>query len=1033
MEKEFPKSYLSSDYEDNIYQQWEKSGFFDPDNLTGEPYSIMMPPPNVTGVLHLGHALENSLMDIMARYQRMNGKKVLLLPGTDHAAVATQAKVEKILVDQGLNNPRQELGREKLLAKVKEFSEVSKATILSQIRKLGTSCDWSRLAYTFDEQRSRAVNEIFVKMYHDGLIYRGKRIINWDAKLQTTISDDEIVWQEEKTPFYYLQYGPFVIATARPETKFGDKYVVMHPDDRRYKKYKHGDKFDCEWINGKVAATVIKDKVIDPKFGTGVMTITPWHDMVDFDIAERHQLDAEQIIDFNGRLRPIAGEFAGMDIMAARPKIVDKLEQKGLLVKIEENYLHRVAKGDRSHGLVEPQIKEQWFVAVNKIIPGRGKSLKDLMREAVTVGHRGDKKQKIMITPIRFEKTYLSWIDNLRDWCISRQIWWGHRIPVYYHKQGISNFQFPISNKIPNPKPRMSKVWELKIYGEDIFKAIKNGNKTIETRAGREKGTGKDWSEFKPGDTIRFYLAKEKTDKILPSVEPVEKSIKAIKHFKSIEQLFKAYGPGQDYPGKTVKQIKQWWSQRVELEQRIKKFGIWAFELGDLNEQEIYVGVEPPKGEEWQQDEDTLDTWFSSGLWTFSTLGWPSKNRDLKIFHPTSWMQMGYEILFFWLARMILMSTYALDQIPFKEVYIHGILRDELGKKFSKSAGNSVDPLEVIKEYGTDALRFSLLSGVTPGNDQRFYEEKVEGARNLVNKLWNVSRYILSNFQFSMFNFQLNSKNLTLTDKWILGKMDKLIIEVTEDLGNYRFSQAAEKLREFSWNDLADWYVEVSKFETGGEKEKILPFILKNLLKLWHPFMPFITEVLWKELKSNKLLMIEKWPSPLNHPQSKREKESGGGLSSDFEMIKEIVVTIRNARSIYRLEPGKKIRAVIYAGVKEKTVKEQAELIKKLRTGVDLLEIKKSGEKIKQAIYLTINGVEIYLVVPDFDFAKEKARLSKAITTQQERIKNLEQKLANKEFIKKAPPEVVDKEKDKLTGGKQELKKLNQQLKSLPR
>jgi len=1388
--EELPKSYQPSDYEDQIYQKWEKSGYFNPDNLLGEPYSIMMPPPNVTGVLHLGHALENSLMDVMARYQRMRGKKVLLLPGTDHAAVATQAKVEKLLVEQGIKNPRQELGREKLLEKIKDYADRSKATILQQIKKMGTSCDWSRLAYTFDEQRSRAVNEVFIKMYKDGLIYRGKRIVNWDATLKTTISDDEIVWQEEKTSFYYLKYGPFVISTARPETKFGDKYVVMHPDDKRYKKYKHGDKFNCEWINGKVTATVIKDSIIDPKFGTGVMTITPWHDMIDFEIAQRHNLDAEQIIDFQGKLMPVAGEFAGLDILEARPKIVAKLKAKGLVVKVDENYLHRVAKCYRSNGLVEPQIKEQWFVDVNKIVPGNNKSLKDLMRQAVTVGHNGDPKQKIKITPARFERTYLHWIDNLRDWCISRQIWWGHRIPVYYRKQGISNFQFSISNKISkhsveityfvhgttldnekelasghydvelselgikqskklavlckNEKfdvifssdlkravesaklafgkrgvmiikdkrlrecdygkmtgksekqvlamekdlidesfpggesyqevenrmrsflrdlfnkyqgkkvaimahkgPQLAlevilnnkswqqalaedwrknkawqpgwryefefgpKIWELKIYGSDIFEAIKNGSKTIETRAGRAKGTGKDWGQFKKDDIIKFYLADEKTDKVIAAVEPIERSVKSVKHFKTIEQIFKVFESNQDYPGKSVKEIKQWWAKRPALNNRIKKYGIWAIELAETDEQQIYVGSEPPeektnfiflhgfyrtrevkdplgwlnqkftnknnfwsilpdpdkpnlneqkdfvlanavitpntvivthslggvlalkmieeknlkvkkliliapplrphskelkdynpgnkfdfkkirnnikeiiifqagqdhvippeetaelarelkadvirvenavshfnsnesqeileelKKDVWIQDEDTLDTWFSSGLWTFSTLGFPERTKDLRTFHPTSWMQMGYEILFFWMARMILMSTYALDQVPFKDVYIHGMLRDELGKKFSKSAGNSVDPLEIIKEYGTDALRFSLLSGVTPGNDQRFYEEKIEGARNLVNKLWNVARFILQTadsrrpaspeLQRGEQTAGINYKELTLADKWILEKMNSLVIEVTDDLENYRFSQAGEKLREFSWNDLADWYIEASKFEKSSEKEKILLFILPNLLKLWHPFMPFMTEYIWSLLNEKKLLMVASWPDKSNLATLKGAKL----LSGDFELIKEIIIVIRNARSIYKIPPSQKTRAIIYADNKIKIIEQQAELIKKLRTGINELEIREKGKKIKNTIYLTVSGVEIYLVVPDFDFVKERERLNKEIKTQQERIENLERKLANKEFTAKAPIEIVEKEKEKLKLWQEELKRLNEQLKSL--
>jgi len=902
--KQLPKTYNPSDYEDEIYAKWEKSGFFNPDNLSGEPYSIMMPPPNVTGVLHLGHALENSLMDIMARYQRMRGKKVLLLPGTDHAAVATQAKVEKMLIERGIKNPRQELGREKLLAKIGEYAENSKATILKQIKRMGTSCDWSRLAYTFDDVRSRAVNEIFVKMYNNGLIYRGKRIVNWDAKLQTTISDDEIVWQEEKVPFYYLQYGPFVIATARPETKFGDKYVVMHPHDKRYKKYKHGDKFGCEWINGRVTATIIKDEIIDPKFGTGVMTITPWHDMVDFEIAQRHNLSAEQIIDFQGKLLPVAGEFAGMDILAARPKIAAKLKAKGLAVKVDENYIHRVAKGDRSNGLVEPQIKEQWFVDVNKKIPGKNKSLKDLMREAVMSGHNGDAKQKVKITPERFAKTYLSWIDNLRDWCISRQIWWGHRIPVWYC-------------------------------------------------GGRDKG----------------------------------------------KCLSECHQP--------------------------------------------IVSVNMPKecpvcgSQDLIQDEDTLDTWFSSGLWTFSTLGWPEKsppppfvkgsNNDLKIFHPTSWMQMGYEILFFWMARMILMSTYALDQIPFKDVYIHGMLRNELGKKFSKSSGDNVDPLEVAAKYGTDALRLSVISGIAPGNDSRFYEEKVEGARNLVNKLWNVARYIITNYQLRITNYEFNVEKLTLADRWILSRLNWLKKTITEDLNNYRFSQAGEWLRVFTWDWLADLYIEISKYEKSSEKEKVLFYVLRDLLRLWHPFMPFVTEVIWQQF-NDEALIVKRWPDyeDKDDPYYKNTWE-------DFDVVKEIIRVIRNVRAENKVEPSKKVKAVVYAGKKKKLIEEQAHLIKSLRTGISELEIKEKpasakatageDEKISRAIHAAVGEIEIYLLGA-VDGDKEKARLEKEIANLEKIIALAEVRLANKKFTEKAPADIVKKEKKKLKGWQAELKSL---------
>ncbi|MFA6106091.1 MAG: valine--tRNA ligase [Patescibacteria group bacterium] len=882
MKKESPKNYNPAEHEDKIYEKWEQSGFFNPDNIEGEPYSIMMPPPNVTGVLHLGHALENSLMDVMARYQRMRGKKVLLLPGTDHAAVATQAKVEKLLMEKGVKNPRKELGREGLLKEVKKYAEESKATILSQIRKMGTSCDWSRLTYTFDDKRNLAVNTVFKKMHDDGLIYRGKRIVNWDATLQTTISDDEIVWQEEKASFYYLKYGPFIIATARPETKFGDKYVVMHPDDKRYAQYKHGDKFECEWINGKVKATIIKDSVIDPEFGTGVMTITPWHDMVDFEIAERHNLKGEQIIDYDGKLMPVAGEFAGMNIFEARPKIIEKLKEKSLLVKAEENYIHRVAKGDRSNGLIEPQIKEQWFVNVNKEIPDKGKSLKDLMKEAVKIGHKGDPNQKITITPERFEKIYFNWIDNLRDWCISRQIWWGHRIPVWYK--------------------------------------------------------------------------------------------------------------------------------------------------GD----EVYCGVEAPKGGDWTQDEDTLDTWYSSALWTFSTLGWPhsaeasrGKPRDvdnagatqmkddLKTFHPTAWMQMGYEILFFWMARMILMTTYALDEIPFRDVYIHGMLRDEKGRKFSKSSGNNIDPLDVIRDFGTDSLRLSLLLGVSPGNDSKFYEEKIIGARNFITKLWNISLFVFASRKDGAADSEFKAADLTLADKWILSEFQALVKEINEDLDNFRFSQAGEKLRDFTRSEFADWYLEISKFEKTSEKNNVLSYVLKGLLKLWHPFIPFVTEAAWKNSGAEKPLMITAWPE-----EDAAEYEADG-----FDAVIEIIKSIRNARAENKVEPAKKVKAIIYAGDMLELIKSQEALIKGLRTGISELEVKAGGEKIEKAIHAAVGSIEIYLVGA-IDEEKEKERIKKEVEKLEKLISGLSARLRNKEFTEKAPEEIVKKEKEKLAGWQAELEKL---------
>ncbi|MFA5359612.1 MAG: valine--tRNA ligase [Patescibacteria group bacterium] len=866
-DKELPKTYNPADYEDTIYAKWEKSGFFNPDNLKGDPYSIMMPPPNVTGVLHLGHALENSLMDIMARYQRMNGKKVLLLPGTDHAAVATQAKVEKVLVEQGIKNPRQELGREKLLEKIREYAEESKSTILKQIKKMGTSCDWSRLAYTFDEKRCKAVNEVFIKMYNDGLIYRGNRVVNWSVKGQSTCSDDELVHVERPAKFYTFKYAkdfPIAVATTRPETKLGDTAVAVNPNDKRYKKY-IGQIFTVDVGAAKpLEIKIIADEAVDMNFGTGAVGVTPAHSMVDFEMYEKQKAKNDPIalisvIDQNGKMSEAAGkEYAGLPVLEAREKFVEWLKKEKLLEK-EEDIIQNVGTSDRFSDAIEVLPMTQWFIKVNEIIPDKDKSLKNLMREAVTAGHNGDKNQKVKITPERFEKVYLNWIDNLRDWCISRQIWWGHRIPVWYK-------------------------------GEEIF-----------------------------------------------------------------------------------------------------------------------IGSETPDGKDWIQDEDTLDTWFSSGLWTFSTLGWPEKNWEQN-FHPTSWMQMGYEILFFWMARMILMSTYALDQIPFRDVYIHGMLRSESGKKFSKSSGNNIDPLEVISKFGTDALRLSVIGGIAPGNDSKFYEEKVEGARNMVNKLWNISRYILPNIEKGEIDFKADK--LTMAEDWILIKLHILIKEVTEDFNNYNFSSAGERLRTFTWNDLADWYLETNKFEKSEQKGKILYHILRNLLILWHPFIPFVTETIWNEMEEDNLLIVEKWPGIISDR-----------IENNFELIKDVITAIRNARAENNVEPAKKIEAVIYAGNQKELIESQAHLIKNLRTGISELEILEKGEKLSDAIYVAVGDIEIYLLGA-VDAEKEKIRIEKEISNLEKIIASAEVRLANKEFTDKAPAEIVKKEKEKLKNWQAELKSL---------
>ncbi|MAZ40786.1 valine--tRNA ligase [bacterium] len=715
MSDKLEKPYNPQETEDRIYAAWEEGGHFKPENgpnTTGETFSMVLPPPNVTGVLHTGHAAMLAIQDILTRYHRMKGDKTLWLPGTDHAAIATQARVEKDLYKVE-KKTRHDLGREEFLRRVEAFAQESHDTITGQIRKMGSSVDWSREAYTLDEKREQAVREAFKRMYDAELIYKGSRIVNWDPRLQTTVSDDEVERKEEKGTFYYLKYGPFTIGTARPETKFGDKYVVMHPQDDRYKEYKHKQEIELEWINGPITATIIKDEAVDMDFGTGVMTITPWHDATDFEIAERHGLDKEQVIDFNGKLLSIAGEeFEGLHIKKARPLIVEKLKEKGLVEKVDENYTHNIAVNSRGGELIEPQIKEQWFVNVNKpFVPPNSDTevtLKQWMRNVVENG-------LIQIIPDRYEKVYFHWIDNLRDWCISRQIWYGHQIPVWY----------------------------------------KDG--------------------------------------------------------------------------------------------------------------EIYCGVEAPEGGGWEQDPDTLDTWFSSGLWTFSTLGWPEETEDLNLYHPTNVLETGYDILFFWIARMILMTGFLLGDIPFRTVYLHGMVRDEKGRKMSKSLGNATDPLDLIEKYGADALRFELIVGSPPGNDLNLTESRIKGYKHFANKVWNASRFVHMNTKYTDLKTE---PKLLPQDKTYLKELDELTKDVTSEIEKFNLYLASEKLYHYFWHTFADNIIEETKerLYNGTDEEKLsaqwtLNKILTTNLILLHPFMPFVTEEVWGLLPNTDGMLIHTpWP-----------------------------------------------------------------------------------------------------------------------------------------------------------------------------
>jgi valyl-tRNA synthetase len=723
MNEKFLKPYNPQETEPRTYDMWSKSGFFNPDNLPErhkEPYTIIMPPPNVTGVLHMGHALMITLEDIMIRYQRMQGKKTLWLPGTDHAAIATQSKVEKE-IKKNEDKSRYDLGREELLRRVNEFAQQSHDTITSQIKKMGASCDWSREAFTLDEKRSLAVRTVFKKMYDDGLIYRGYRVVNWDPKGQTTISDDEIVYEERDAKLYTFKYSkdfPISISTTRPETKVGDIAVAVHPEDERYQKYV-GQEYDVIFCGVPIHIKIIADKEVDKEFGTGALGVTPAHSMIDWEIAERHNLPKDKVV-INEYAKMTVGDerIMGKKTTEAREAIVAWLKEEGLLEK-EESVKQNVSTAERTGGIIEPLPKLQWFMAVSKpfIFPhseingiesGSETTLKDIMRNAV-------QRTQIEIIPEYFNKTYFHWIDKLGDWCLSRQIWYGHRIPVWY------------------------------------------------------RGT------------------------------------------------------------------------------------------------EIFCGIDAPEGEAWKQDEDTLDTWFSSGLWTFSTLGWPEKTTDLATYHPSNVLETGYEILFFWIARMILMTGYTLGTIPFQLVYLHGTVRDAKGRKMSKSLGNGIDPVDIADKFGADAGRMTLIVGNTPGTDMKLSEDKIKGYKNFANKVWNITRFILESTADT--EYKKDFANFTEVDTKLIEERKNTVVDITKDIDEYRFYMAAEKIYHYIWHTLADIYLEESKkiFAEGtvAEKESRKQFLLATLrisLKVLHPFMPFVTEEIWQSIGERNLLMIEEWP-----------------------------------------------------------------------------------------------------------------------------------------------------------------------------
>lgn len=856
------KKYNPKEFEDRIYKMWNENGYFKADpNDEKEPFTIVLPPPNITGQLHMGHALDHILQDILIRWKRMDGYEALWLPGTDHASIATEVKVVEKLRSEGLE--KDQIGREKFLEKAWEWKEEYGGRITQQMKKLGNSCDWSRERFTMDEGCSKAVNDVFVKLYEKGLIYRGNRIINWCPDCLTSLSDIEVEHEEKDGKYYYVKYyfvdnddEYFTIATTRPETIFGDTAIAVHPDDERYQKY-IGKKVVVPIVGREIE--IIADEYPDMDKGTGALKITPSHDPNDFEIGKRHNLEEISCMNEKGIMNSYAGKYEGMDRYECRKAFVKDLEDKDLIVKVEKTE-HSVGTCYRCNTVIEPRISEQWFV---KMEPLAGPAI-----EAV-------KKGETKFVPERFDKIYFHWLENIRDWCISRQLWWGHRIPAYYCQD----------------------------CGEVIV--------------------------------------------------------------------------SKDKPKKCTK-----------------------CGSGDL-----------------KQDEDVLDTWFSSALWPFSTLGWPEETEDLKYFYPTDVLVTGYDIIFFWVIRMMFSGIEHMNEVPFKHVLIHGLVRDAEGKKMSKSLGNGVDPLEVIDEFGADALRFMLVTGLTPGNDTRYQIEKLEASRNFANKLWNASRFVLMNLD-EKATLEAEEKDYKSEDKWILSRINKVTEEVNKNLSNFDLGLGLHKIYEFIWNEYCDWYIELVKPRLYGENEKdkntalyVLVKVMKDMLKLLHPFMPFITEEIWQYLPGGEdALIVSDWPK-VDIDKSYQSSEE------EINFAMEIIKSIRNIKAEMDVKPSKKIKG--YFVPKNQKYKEYLINIERhLDNLINLEEMKiaVSKDEIKEdAASSVIDGLEIYLPLSELiDFEKEKERLAKEKEKLESEIKRAEGKLKNKSFVEKAPEKIVNEEKDKL-------------------
>jgi len=871
--KELPKVYDPKAVEKKIYDLWLKGGYFkgkiDPEK---EPFTIVIPPPNVTGQLHLGHAFDETLQDVLIRVKRMQGYSALWVPGTDHAGIATQIKVEETLREQGIS--RHDLGREKFLEKVWDWKEKYGNRIVEQLKTLGCSCDWDRLRFTMDEGCSRAVREVFVSLYEKGLIYKGKRIINWCPKCRTALSDAEVEHEEKNGNFWHIRYFVkdsdeyVVVATTRPETMLGDTAVAVHPEDERY-KHLVGKTVILPLMNREIP--VIADEYVDKDFGTGCVKMTPCHDPNDFEVGLRHNLDQILVLDEEARINENGGKYAGLDRYEARKQVVKDLEEQGYLVKVEP-HVHSVGSCYRCGTIVEPVTSPQWFVR-----------MKPLAKKALEVVKEG----KIKFVPERFVKNYTNWMENAHDWCISRQLWWGHQIPAWY----------------------CADCDHITVSREDPDRCEKCGSTNI------------------------------------------------------------------------------------------------------------------------TRDEDVLDTWFSSALWPFSTLGWPDKTPELEYFYPTSVLVTGYDILFFWVARMIFSGLEHTNQIPFKTVLFHGLIRDEKGRKMSKSLGNGVDPMEVIETYGADALRFNIITGNSPGNDLRYYNERCEAMRNFANKIWNASRFVLMNLTIDKNELPVK---LELEDRWILSKLNRLVKEVNENIDKYELGIAANKIYDFVWDSYCDWYIELTKPRLNGEDEeakigaqKVLLYVLTETLKLLHPFMPFITEEIWQALPhEGEALMVEKYPEfseTIDFPEDEAK----------FEIIMNAIRAVRARRAEMNVPPSKRPHLTIVTGQKD-VFEAGLTYLSKLAFAGDVTITDTQPGNMEGLVAVVTNDAKLYMPLAELvDIEKERERIQKELKTAVENLKRTESKLSNEGFLSKAPEAVVAAEKERAEKLRALIQNLEDSLRAL--